>query len=297
MNADPYRVLGVSPSASDDDIKKAYRTLAKQLHPDRNPDDPEAEARFKEVGSAFAVLSDPDKRALYDEFGAISLEPGFDPNDARQAARGVPPGFEGGFSAEGIDLDGLFDGFFSGMDRGPSVTRARLALDFVSAARGGQQGLSFGDGRTIDVRIPPGVRHGETLRLKGQGQPSPRTGEPGDLLLTLEVAPHPWFRRDGEDLHVDVPITIGEALRGGSVPVPTLDGIIRLKIPSGTQTGRQLRARGKGITRRGTTGDLYAHVVVRLPEALDPQAVDDAIETLEQGYRQHPREGLFRDVA
>ncbi|MEO0603558.1 MAG: J domain-containing protein [Myxococcota bacterium] len=292
MNQDPYRVLGVPRDASDDDIKKAYRTLAKQWHPDRNPDNPEAEARFKEIGSAFEVLSDPEKKALYDQFGAKALEPGFDPHFARRTT-GVPPGF----GADGIDLDELFGGFFSGMDRGPAVTRGQLGLSFEDAARGGQHTLSFGDGRTIDVRIPPGVRDGETLRLQGRGQPNPRTGEAGDLLLTLDVASHPLFRREGEDLHVNVPVTLGEALRGGSVPVPTLDGVIKLRVPAGTQSGRTLRVRGKGIVRRGQAGDLYAHIDVRLPDALDLEQIDDAIETLEQGYREHPREALYRHVA
>ncbi len=294
MNQDPYRVLGVPRDASDDDIKKAYRALAKQWHPDRNPDNPDAAARFKEIGSAFDVLSDPQKRRLFDEFGPIALESGFDPDYARQASsRGVPPGF----GAEGIDLDDLFGGFFSQMDRGPSVTRARLRLSFAEAARGGQQALSFGDGRTMNVRIPPGVRDGETLRLEGQGRPSLATGAPGDLLLTLEVAPHPRFRREGEDLHVDVPVTLGEALRGSTVSVPTLDGAIKLRVPAGTQSGQTLRARGKGVTRRGVAGDLYAHIDVRLPDAVDLDALGDAIEQLEQGYREHPRDALYRDVA
>ncbi|MEN0065096.1 MAG: DnaJ C-terminal domain-containing protein [Myxococcota bacterium] len=293
MNQDPYRVLGVARDASDDDIKKAYRTLAKQWHPDRNPDNPEAETKFKEIGAAFDVLSDAEKRNLFDEFGPVSLEPGFDPTYARRTAHGAPPGF----GADGIDLDDLFGGFFSQMGRGPQATRARLGLDFMDAARGGQHSLSFGDGRTIDVRIPPGVRDGETLRLKGQGQPDPRTGSQSDLLLTLEVGPHPLFRREGEDLHVQVPVTVGEALRGGSVPVPTLDGVIRLKVPAGTQSGRTLRARGKGILRRGIQGDLYAHIDVRLPDALDPEALDEVIETIEKGYREHPRDQLYRHVA
>jgi len=294
MDPDPYRVLGVANNASDDDIKKAYRTLAKQWHPDRNPDNPEAETRFKQINSAFGILSDPERRARYDEFGPIGLDPGFDPDYARRAsARGVPPGF----GADGIDLDDLFGGFFSRMDHGPAPTRASLRLAFEDAARGGQRALSFADGRTIDVRIPPGVRDGETLRLQGQGASDPRTGKRADLLVTLDVEDHPLFRRDGEDLHVTVPVTVGEALRGGSVPVPTLDGVIKLKIPAGTQTGRTLRARGKGVTRRGHTGDLYAHIEVRLPDAIDPDALDEVIDALEQGYREHPRHGLYRHVA
>jgi curved DNA-binding protein len=295
-----YDILGVARTASASDIKKAYRKLARETHPDRN-DAPDAEARFKEVGRAYEVLSDPEKRSLYDEFGDISLQSGFDPDAARAYARGGFSGMpRGGFhstaGAEGFDVEDLLGSLFGsggrsgfggqGFQREPPAMRAELSIDFRTAITGGERQLSFGDGRTLNVRIPPGVKDGGRLRLRGQA--------PGgaDLLLSLSVQPDPTFHRDGDDLHRSLDVTVGEALLGATVEVPTLDRPVRLTIPPGSQNGQRLRLKGKGVARKGRRpGDLYVTLDVRLPEAA---ALDDrtrrAIRTLEEAYgRSHPR--------
>ncbi len=311
----PYNVLGVSRDADADTIKKAFRKLAKQHHPDRNKDAPDAERKFKEVNRAFDILSDPDKRAAFDEFGERSLEPGFDAATARmwqQRGRG-----RGAAQAEGFgpDLDvndllgqlfggragrGGFGGGAGGMGSGFPVgdTRAELTIDFRTAALGGERQLRFADGQALTVRIPPGIRDGETLRLAGQGASSPRTGARGDLLLTVQVGEHPVFRRDGEDLLIDVPITVSEALRGASVEIPTLEGTVKLRVPPGTQTDRKLRLRGKGIERRGQRpGDLIARMVVVLPERARTEGLDQALRALDDAYDGPVRDVLHRAAA
>lgn len=304
MNTDLYGVLGVSRGADSDAIKKAFRRLAKEHHPDRNPGDAQAERRFKEASRAFEVLSDPERRGLYDKFGARSLEPGFDPSWAKQRSqdRGFGEGAGGMF-----DLDDLMSQLFGGdrtrserrarsgsrdsgwTPRGPAV-RASLTVDFLAAVQGGERHLTFEDGRSLRVRIPPGARDGETLRLRGKGGPDRGGGAP-DLLLTIRVDEHDVFRRVGEDLHVDVPITVGEALQGARVEVPTPSGTVRVTVPAGTQPGQKLRVKGKGVARRGeAAGSLVVRLQVRLPDALEPEALKQVMEVLESGYREHPRE-------
>jgi len=302
---DPYRELGVSKNADADAIKKAFRKLAKTHHPDRGGD-PE---RFKALNRAHDVLSDPEKRAMFDRFGPVSLQPGFDPSMAEGFGGGFGGGARGGFDgAGGFDMDDLLSQLFGGGAGGASFrgapggfgaaggptpgVRAELGLDLRTAVTGGVRQLTTQAG-TMSVRIPPGVRDGETLRLKGQGQ---RVGGPAgsDLHLTLRVAAHPAFRREGEDLHVDLPVTVGEAIGGASVTVPTLDGSVSLQVPAGTQSGQTLRLRGKGVKRKGRpAGDLYAHVVVKLPEGVDP----DALQALEAAYRADVRSELHRAAA
>ncbi len=299
-----YDILGVARTASASDIKKAYRKLARETHPDRN-DAPDAESRFKEVGRAYEVLSDPDKRKLYDEFGEISLQSGFDPAAARAYASGGRSGMpRGGFSgnAAGFDVEDLLGSLFGGQggfsgggfggaqgfQAGPRPTRAELEIDFRTAITGGERQLTFGDGRTLNVRIPAGVKDGGRLRLRG------RAPGGGDLLLTLSVRPDPTFHREGDDLYRSLEVTVGEALLGTSIEVPTLGRPVRLTIPAGSQNGQRLRLKGKGVARKGRPpGDLYVTLDVRLPD-IGAGSLDDrtrqALDVLEDAYgRSHPR--------
>jgi curved DNA-binding protein len=319
---DLYAELGLKKGASKEEIKKAYRKLARELHPDRNPDNPKAEERFKRVAFANDVLSDERKRGLYDEFGEVGLREGFDAEAARSMrgrARGVgsPGEASGGFGFEEIfagagrgrrpgfggTLEDLFGG---GIDelfgRGPSGIGGRpttgvptkaadqeseIAVSFEEAFQGVEKELSItedGRQRSIRVRIPAGVENGGKVRLRGQGARS-GTGSAGDLVLIVHVAPHKWFRREGSDLHLEVPITIGEAWHGASVKVPTPDGEVSLKLPSKVQSGGKLRLKGKGLPRReGGRGDLFAHVQIRVPDGHDHAKIEKAIAELEGQY-------------
>ena len=294
-----YDVLGVPPDASRDEIRRAYRKLARQYHPDRNPGDAEAERRFKEVNAAHEVLSDPDKRKLYDEFGEDALRAGFDPERARAWRQygGRGPGPTGGFGPD-FDMGDIFEELFGGSFRGARAGRtiqSEITVDFHTAARGGERELRFADGRSLTVRIPPGVRDGESLRLRGQGEPGP--GGPGDLVLTVRVSPHPVFRREGDDLHLVLPVTVSEAVLGATVEVPTLDGSVKLKVPPGSQSGRRLRLRGKGVHRRGRpAGDLYAELSIRVPEVVDDR-VRQAVAALDEAYASDVRADLQRLVS
>jgi DnaJ-class molecular chaperone len=284
MSESLYKTLGVARSASEDEIKKAFKTLARKHHPDLNPGDPQAEKRFKSVSAAYDVLGDPKKRKLYDEFGEDANRLGFDPEQARahkqwqeQAAWRA-----GGQRARSHDRDAdIFDSLFQGRRGGPRPGRdlhADLVIDFRTAALGGVRTLSFADGRSMSVRIPAGVDDGGSIRLRGKGSPGASGGADGDLVIALHVEPDALYSREGEDLHVDVPITVPEAVEGALIEVPTLAGVLRLKVPAASQTGQTLRIRGKGITRKGrATGHLYAHLKVMAPDGPLPAEVLDAI--------------------
>ena len=299
---DLYGVLGVARGADEDAIRKAYRKLARRHHPDVNPGDAAAEEKFKDITHAYDVLSDAEKRRNYDEFGEIALQGGFDAEKARRArdafstrfARGAPPGPED-FEGAGDErthvggLDDLFTDLFSRRgfgdarrDRRGADIEAELELDFVDAARGGERRLSIArplaDGsvrdETVTVRIPPGVADGGRIRLRGKGAEG-RGGAPsGDLFARIRVRPHRFFRREGRDLQLDLPLTIGEATLGAKVEVPTLEGRVTLTIPPGTDSGAKLRLRGKGVPHPsgGAPGDLYVVVQVRVPRDLSPEA-------------------------
>lgn len=311
MHRKYYDILGVPTDADEKTIKKAFRKLAQKNHPDRNKDDPEAEARFKEINRAYDVLGDAEKRKLYDEFGEDAETLGFDPEKAR-AYRQYRAQGGAGFGSAGVDVEDLlsqlfgggggggfggFGGFHGGGGqprprRGRDV-RAQMRLDFTTAVLGGERQIGI-DGRTVTVRIPPGVRDGGTLRLRGQGLEGPGGAPSGDLLLTLTVADDPDFARDGDDLRVTVPITLGEALKGATVAVPTLTGAVRLKVPAGAQPGQTLRLRGKGVSPKNKpAGDLLVTLQVKLPEIGDHD-VDAAIEALEGLYEGDVRASLHR---
>jgi curved DNA-binding protein len=283
---DYYEVLGVPRDASLDDVRQAYRKLARKLHPDVNKE-PGAEDRFKAVSEAYDVLRDPDKRAQYDTFGTTGAGAG-------TGSRGGP-GFSAGNGSGGVsfdfsDADLRGDGFsdlleqmFSGRSRpggagfgfggssgGRNDQEAVLELDLEEAARGGSRRLDLGDGRTISVDIPAGTRDGQLLRVPGQGGPGVAGGAPGDLLLRIRIRPNRRFRVDGADLHVDLPVSPWEAALGAEVPVQTLDGRAKVKVPAGSSSGRKLRLRGQGLQANGgrRAGDLYATVSIRVPKRL-----------------------------
>ena len=287
MSQSYYDELGVSKTATTDEMKKAYRKLARKLHPDLNPGDKASEERFKRVSAAWDVLGDPEKRKLYDEFGEDAGRLGFDPEQARahkqwQQQSSWRPG---GQRAQSMDFDSeMFESLFGRRGRAPrgprkgQDIRADLATDFRSAALGGVRSLTFGDGTNLEVRIPPGVSDGGSIRLRGKGAPGVQGGPPGDLVITLHIEPDPVFQRDGLDLHVELPITVVEAVRGAKVEVPTLTGFVRLRIPAHAQTGQKLRVKEKGIARKDKTpGHLYVHLVVVAPDGEVDDAVLDAL--------------------
>ena len=304
---DLYKTLGIPKDAPPDVLKKAYRKLAKELHPDRNPGDKKSEERFKDVAFAYDVLSDPKTRALFDEFGEAGLREGFDADSARQMrayqrSAGSGRARQGGSLEDifggmggngGFDLEDLLGGR-AGARRGRrpakgSDLESELTVSFADSLRGTEQALTFRmpgtDGpTTVRARIPAGVADGNKVRLRGQGAPGVAGGPNGDIVLTVHVAPHESFRRDGDDLHVQLPVTIGEAFRGAKVRVPTLDGDVQLRIPPRTQGGATLRLRGKGAPARGgEKGDLYAHVEIQIPTGELPE-IEGALDALEAGY-------------
>lgn len=307
MAQDLYGVLGVSRTADADAIKKAYRKLAKDLHPDKNPGNTQAETRFKAVNRAFNVLSDPKKRALYDEFGEEGLREGFDPERVRAYQRWSQQGGGRG-GASGVNVEDLFGGggaggfdflgdlFGRGGRRRAPVKgedhEQSLTIDFMSAVRGTSLELRQSDGGSVTVRIPAGAHDGSRVRIAGHGSPSPYGGPPGDLVLTLHVEPHPLLRREANDLHLDVPITLHEAYFGAKIQVPTLDGPVTMKVPPRTQSGAVLRLRGKGVARKNKEpGDLYVHFVIHVPTTESP----DLAKLMEQAAKfqtDDPRKSL-----
>ncbi len=302
MAADPYQELGVGRTASEAEIKKAYRKLASKLHPDKNPGDKRAETKFKAVNRAYQTLSDPKKRALYDEFGEDALREGFDAQAARAYQR-ASQGFGsnrtsgGGFRFEDIFTGGgglgdMFGDLFSGRGgvrggaqmRGSDVA-SEIMIDFAQAVRGTEVTLTLQDGGDpITVRIPPGATDGDRLRIAGRGQPGPYSGPAGDLVLAIRVRPHPHFERRDLDLYLDLPITVGEAFHGGKAPVPTPDSPVTLTIPKRAQSGQVLRLKGKGVHRGKNVGDLYVRFLVRLPGS-DSKDVERAVDELERFMR------------
>jgi DnaJ-class molecular chaperone len=288
---DLYTDLGVARGAADDEIKKAYRKLARQYHPDVNPNDKKAEERFKQISFAYDVLSDDEKRKRYDEFGMAGLAAGFDAEQARgyqrwaQGARRSPhsEAFQGD-----VDLEDLLSGLFGGerAARGPAPGAdidAALEVDFKTAVAGGEVRIDV-DGQSLRVKIPKGSDTGTRIRLAGKGRPGRRGGEAGDLYIRLEVRPHRFFERRGDDLHLDLPVTIPEAVLGAKVEVPTPEGRVTMTIPAHSKNGRTLRVRGKGAPRReGGSGDLLVRLVVQLPETEAPK-LDELAREMEALY-------------
>jgi DnaJ-class molecular chaperone len=320
---DLYQILGVARDVDADALRTAYRKLARQFHPDVNPGDKTAEDRFKEISRAYDVLSDPEKRRNYDEFGEVSLEGGFDAKRAREAKERFEARFghgeRGGFAPPGgeafhfDDLDDLFGRFYGGRGGGGEASfrmrgadvEGSLELDFLDALRGGPHTLTLSregpDGElkteTITVRIPAGARDGGRIRIPGRGGPGFGGGPSGDLWVRLRVRPHPVFTREGDDLLMRVPISVREALLGAKIEVPLPEGRATVSVPAGTDSGRKLRLRGKGAhdPETGKPGDLYVVVEIRVPRGLDDATrgrLDELLAPHDDG--EALRKGLFR---
>ena len=312
MAKDYYKVLGVEKSASAEDIKKAYKKLARKLHPDFNPGNKGAEAKFKEVNEANTVLSDPEKRKRYDEFGELGLRDGFDPNAARQQAewarhggftRGTgagPGGFEFHFGGPGGGGEGVFEDLFSafrggagGMGGAPGAggprrrarkgedAEAEIEVEFMTAIRGETTAIELDRGNgpeRIEVKVPPGVKDGQKIRLSALGSEGSGGASAGDLYIRVRVRPHRFLSRRDDDLILDMPVTIGEAVGGASITFPTPHGATAtLKVPPGTSSGQTLRLRGLGVKRKnGEAGDLLVRVLVKIPKKGGAEAVEMA---------------------
>jgi len=289
MAEDYYKTLGVSKTASADEIRKAYRKLARVNHPDANPNDPKAAERFKQIQESYDVLNEPEKRKMYDQFG-----PGFQnmgPGGPGGPGAGGYGGFQQGagpidlgdlFGRGGIDLGDFFGGGGAagarrgkrGVVRGEDI-RAQVHVPFETAIRGGTVDIRLdrgGNVETLGIKVPAGVNEGQVIRLGGQGEPGVRGGPAGDLLLSINIEPHPYFRREGSNLLLDVPVTPSEAVLGAKVDVPTLgEGTVVVKVPPGTSSGTKLRLRGKGVTDPQTkqAGDQFVVVKIVLPKNIN----------------------------
>jgi DnaJ-class molecular chaperone len=275
---DPYTALGVSRSASADEIRRAYRKLAKELHPDVRPNDKSAEERFKRATAAFNLLSDPAQRGRFDR-GEIDADGNERPTFRTRTYRTAPNhGADAAFDLGDIfaDLFGSAGAGMGGGARGFSRMRGRdlryaLDIDFIEAANGARKRIQLEDGRALDVNIPAGVETGRTLRLKGQGGPGVSGGPPGDALVELSVRAHPYFRRDGQDIRLDLPVSLAEAVEGARIQAPTVTGPVALSIPPNSNTGTMLRLKGKGV---GGQGDQIVRLLVTLPDGRDEALVN-----------------------
>jgi DnaJ-class molecular chaperone len=354
---DLYAVLGVAKTATTDELKKAYRKLARKYHPDLNPGNKQAEEHFKEVSFAHDVLTDPKRRKVYDEFGHEGLQSGFDPERAREYRRWAESGHgfsfrpgaggQGGF--EGFDFGGfeqprgrrrraeadrsfsdIFSELFGGAGGGPEPRAPErgqdveypIEVDFLDAIRGTKTAVTVrrpspcpqcgGTGRQnaractrcsgtgsveerekLSVKIPPGVGDGARVRVKGKGGAGVG-GSAGDLYFVVKVRPHPHLKREGKDLVMEVPVTVGEAMQGATIEVPTPDGRVQVKVPKGSQSGQRLRLRGRGVPdpKGGSPGDLYIRLMVQVPKNGASEHLKEAVEQLERAYGGDPRAHL-----
>lgn len=295
---DPYKLLNVDRSASQDEIKRAYRKLAKELHPDINPGNKAVEQKFKEISQAYSILGDAEKRKRFDqgEIDASGQETpwkgGFYRNHA--GARGGGSKYSTFDFGEDVSVDDIFADLFSSRTRrvrrpGANVSYT-VPINFLEAAKGAKKRIKLADGKTLDVRIPPGTEDRQTLRLKGQGMPGVGGGPAGDALVEVQIEPHPFFERKGNNIHVELPVTLQEALLGATVPVPTVHGSVSMKIPAGSNSGTTLRLRGKGIPARDSdeVGDQYVKLRVMLPERPD-QELRDFVENWGRSHDYDPR--------
>lgn len=308
MARDPYEVLGLTKDASQEDIRKTYRKLAKKYHPDLNPGDTAAEERFKEISGAFAVLGDEDKRKRYDageldETGAERPEHQFYRQYADADAQHQyhsSAGFE-----DFADLSDLFKDAFSqrGYGRGDfggeglklrgADVRYNLPVEFLEAALGDKKRVTMPDGTVLDVAIPAGIADGKVLRLKGKGQPGLNGGPAGDALVAVDVRPHRFFEREGNNITVEVPISVNEAVTGGKIEVPTISGKVKLTVPKGASSGQTLRLRGKGIGGKGKRGDQLVRLKIVMPDKIDKD-LETFMKSWAETHAYDPRKDLER---
>lgn len=303
MATDPYKTLGVSKTATQDEIKKAYRKLAKELHPDLHPDDEAKQERFKAVSVAYKFLSDPETRRRFDagEIDATGQEKQerqyYHHYAGQDAGRRYDPGPGFGAGMEDEDLSDIFSHIFGGRAAGAGQggfrqefhakgqdLRYHLDVDFLDAARGTKRRVTMPDGNDIEITIPPGLKDGQTLRLRGKGGPGIGRGAPGDALVTVAVRAHPVFTRSGNDIEVDLPITFDEAVLGAKVDAPTVEGSVSVTIPKGASSGQRLRLRGKGLKGpKGVVGDQIVRLKIVLPEHIDSDMEELAKRWRERG--------------
>ena len=295
FDKDFYKILGVSKSVTDAELKKVYRKLAREFHPDSNPDNAAAEAKFKEISEAYSVLSDKAQRAEYDQIQAMGSGARFTGgNGGFSGFPGGGAGFEDVFS--NLFGGGGMGGFggFGGPQRGQDLSH-RATIDFIDSIKGTTLKLNFERGGAVQVKIPAGIQDGQKVKVRGKGSASPNGGEPGDLLVSVHVKPHPVFTRDGNNLRVIVPVTFVEASLGATIQVPTLGGDpVKLKVAAGTPNGRVLRVKGKGVESSKGIGDLLATVEIAVPSHLSEKAKAKLEEFNELVPQEDPREDLLQ---
>ncbi len=304
MSDDPYSVLGVAKDATAAEIKKAYRRIAKECHPDLKPGDAEAEAKFKAAAAAYDLLKDPETRARYDN-GEIDASGQERPQQQyyRDYAEAAGNPYRGR-QADPDDMSDIFAEFMRGRGGfGGQRTQQfhapghnlnyTLEISFLDAVFGASQKLTLPDGDRIEVKIPAGITDGQTIRLRGKGAPGYGEGPPGDALVTVSVAKHAVFDRQGDDIHITLPITIDEAILGGKVPAPTIDGGVNVTVPAGTSSGKTLRLRGKGAKKRGSSqrGDQLIELTIAMPGTIDEE-LKTFMETWRDTHRYDPRKGM-----
>lgn len=321
MADDYYKILGVSRSATPEEIRKAYKKLAQKYHPDLNPDDKAAHTKFKEIQNAYDVIGDAEKRKKYDQFGSNFENMGAGPGGGGpggfhqwRSAGGGPGGgaqyefdlgdiFGGGGGGAGPDLSDIFGfgGGGGGRRRHAQPVRGNdlqhdVTVSFKQAMEGGEINLNVrrpgGEMERLTAKIPPGIEDGKKIRLRGQGDPGPNGGPSGDLLIRIHVESHKYFKRSGKDLEVTVPVSLAEAMLGGSIDVPTPGGTVTMKIPAGSSSGKRLRVRGQGVpAASGDAGDLYVVLQIVLPE--DPtEELKQAVEKFAEEHAEDPRKDL-----
>jgi DnaJ-class molecular chaperone len=302
MSDDPYAALGLGKTASAEDIRKAYKRIARESHPDLNPGDPKAEARFKGASAAYDLLKDAEQRGRFDrgEIDASGQERA-ERKFYREYAEGPEATYRSARGYEDIDMSDVFSDLFGRRARGGGGAEGfamrgqdlhfTLEIGFLDAVYGAQQRIALPGGGPLEVTIPQGVADGQTIRLRGKGGPGLGSGGPGDALVTITVAPHPLFRREGDDIEIELPITLDEAVLGAKVETPTIDGPVKLTVPKGASSGRVLRLRGRGVKRGDRRGD--QRVTLKI---VSPPVIDSELETFFEGWRQRhaydPRKGM-----